>query len=98
VFFLVRVEDASGFPHRSRVDIIASVLSVAVKGAKKTHIMYKCNLSFGQLQTYLGILLDRGLLRVAESGRGGNPSVFQTTAEGRAFLRAYRDLQALLSA
>ena len=98
MFCLVRVDDESGFSHRSRVDIIASILSAAVGGAKKTHIMYKCNLSFGQLQTYLGILVERGLLRVAESGRGGNPSVFQTTDEGRAFLRAYRDLQALLSA
>ena len=98
MFRLVRVEDELGFSHRSRADIIASILRAAVRGAKKTHIMYRCNLSFGQLQTYLGILLDRGLLRVAESGRGGNPILFQTTAKGRAFLRAYRDLQALLAA
>jgi predicted transcriptional regulator len=79
------------------VDIIANILSEAAEGAKKTHIMYKSNLSFRQLQAYLDFLLDRGLLMRSESGGGGNPNLFQTTAKGRAFLQAYRDLKALLA-
>jgi predicted transcriptional regulator len=80
------------------VDIIANILQVAVEGAKKTHIMYGCNLSFGQLQTYLNFLLDRGLLKtVSETGGGGNPAFFQTTARGQSFLHVYHNLRGLLT-
>ena len=98
MFRLVRVEDESRFSHRGRVDIIANILREAAKGAKKTHIMYRSNLSFRQLQTYLDFLLDRGLLRRLERGSGGGSGLFQTTAKGQAFLRAYRDLEVLLAA
>jgi len=80
------------------VDIIANILSEANEGAKKTHIMYKSNLSFRQLQAYLDFLLDRGLLTMSEEGSEGNPNLLKTTAKGRAFLRAYRNLKALLTA
>ncbi len=84
--------------HRSQVDIIADILQVAVRGIKKTHIMYGCNLSFGQLQTYLGLLLDRELLRKdPENRKSGNPTFFQTTAKGQSFLKAHRNLRAALT-
>jgi len=80
------------------VDIIAAILQVAVRSTKKTHIMYGCNLSFGQLQTYLELLLDRGLLRInLENGNSGNPTSFQTTAKGHSFLKAHRNLRATLA-
>jgi predicted transcriptional regulator len=80
------------------VDIIADILQVAVRGIKKTHIMYGCNLSFEQLQTYLGLLLDRELLRVdSENGKSGSPTFFQTTAKGQSFLKAHRNLRAALT-
>jgi len=71
---------------------------VAVEGAKKTHIMYGCNLSFRQLQTYVDLLLDRGLLKADSETRGdGNPAFFQTTARGQNFLRVYQNLRVLLT-
>lgn len=80
------------------MDIIANILQVAVGGAKKTHIMYGCNLSFEQLETYLSFLLGRELLRVvSEKGGKGNPASFQTTAKGQDFLFAHRNLIALLT-
>jgi len=76
---------------------MANVLRVAVGGAKKTHIMYKCNLSFRQLQVYLDLLLDRGLLkRVSESREREEANLFETTKKGRAFLNAYRNIKVLL--
>jgi len=80
------------------MDIVASVLKEAVGGTKKTHIMYKCNLSFKQLQVYMDLLIDRGLLKVVEEGGSNDKGVFETTAKGEAFLHAYRNLNALLSA
>ncbi|RLI47218.1 hypothetical protein DRO69_01185 [Candidatus Bathyarchaeota archaeon] len=84
--------------HRSKIDIIADILQVAARGTKKTHIMYGCNLSFEQLQTYLNLLLDRGLLRVnAENEKCGNSTFFQTTARGHIFLKAHRNLREILT-
>jgi len=94
---LVQVKEKLSLLHRSRIDIIANVLRAALGGAKKTHIMYKCNLSFRQLQVYLDLLIDRGLLRkVSESGSSKEAKLFETTKKGRAFLDAYRNLRVLL--
>jgi len=81
------------------MDIVASILKEAVGGTKKTHIMYKCNLSFKQLQVYMDLLIDRGLLKTMLEKEGNNDKeVFETTVKGEAFLHAYRNLNALLSA
>jgi len=77
---------------------MANVLRVAVGGAKKTHIMYQCNLSFRQLQVYLELLVERGLLRkVSESGSSEEAKLFATTKKGRTFLSAYRNIKVLLT-
>lgn len=83
--------------HRSEVDIIADIRQVAVRRTKKTHIMYGCNLSFKQLQTYLDFLLDRELLRRNLENRSDEPTCFQTTAKGQSFLEAHRNLRAILT-
>jgi len=76
---------------------MANVLRAAVGGAKKTHIMYKCNLSFRQLQVYLNLLVDRGLLRRVPENEGSEEArLFETTKKGRAFLDAYRNIKVLL--
>ena len=75
---------------------MANVLQASVGGAKKTHIMYRCNLSFKQLQTYLDLLIDRKLLEVKSEGEGGNGSFYETTQKGRAFLRSYQSIEILL--
>lgn len=38
--------------YRSRVEIVADILEVASDGALKTHIMYKCNLSYKLLEQF----------------------------------------------
>jgi len=97
VFCLVEVKERLSLLHRSRIDIMANVLRVAAGGAKKTHIMYQCNLSFRQLQVYLDLLVDRGLLtKVSESGKSEEVNLFETTKKGRAFLNAYRNIKVLL--
>lgn len=81
------------------MDIIASILSAADERSRKTHIMYRCNLSFKQLHAYLSFLEDRQLLKsVRISSEGNNNSVvYETTGKGRAFLRAYSSIRSLLS-
>ena len=45
---------------RSSLEIIADMLRLGEAG--KTEIMYSVNMSYFQLQKYLGFLLDRGLI------------------------------------
>lgn len=94
VSHMVSVEKKVGFMHRGRMDIMAGILRVSRGGARKPHIMYRCNLSFRHLKTYLDFLTNSGLIReISKSGR----SVFETTDKGLQFLQAYSTLKALLS-
>ena len=82
---------------RSDVDIIASILGEAREGAKKTRIMYRCNLSHRQLQVYLKFLLDMNLL-MSISEEESKTDFYQTTTKGRSFLDAYCKLKELMRA
>jgi predicted transcriptional regulator len=72
--------------YRSRFDIIADMLSVVSGHAKKTHIMYGANLSYGLLQRYLAEITRSGLV-VYERKR----CYYVLTNKGRAFLGAYKE-------
>jgi len=65
---------------RSNIQIIADMLKVGEKGAGKTEIMYSANMSYTQIQKYLGFLINHGFIdRVSV----GNPHVhYQVTAKG----------------
>ncbi|NIR87682.1 hypothetical protein GWO13_09050, partial [Candidatus Bathyarchaeota archaeon] len=69
------------FRKRSDIDIVASILNEAHEGARKTRMMYRCNLSHRQLQVYLKLLLKMKLLAF-------NPDLYKTTAKGFEFLDA----------
>ena len=94
---LVQAEKEFGFTHRSRIDIIADILRVSVGGSMKTHIMYRCNLSYRQVQAYLNLLVERGFLRTVKETGSGETKLFETTAKGQAFLQTYQSLRALLT-
>jgi predicted transcriptional regulator len=80
--------------NRSRVEILGDILSVAKGGAKKTHLMYKSNLSFAQLHLYLTFLLQKELIdeRIEDETR-----IYFTTMRGLEFLRHYDELNELTS-
>jgi predicted transcriptional regulator len=70
---------------RSNIEIIADMLRVGENGAGKTEIMYSANMSYAQIQRYLGFLLSHGFInKVAVS----NPVVtYQVTDKGLGLLR-----------
>jgi predicted transcriptional regulator len=80
--------------HRGNLDIIADILGASDGGAKKTCLMYRCNLSFKQLKNYSSFLVGNGLLHVAKEE--ANDRTLQTTDKGKRFLRAYKNLKALM--
>jgi predicted transcriptional regulator len=73
--------------YRSRTDIAAAMLEIALDGAIKTRIMYKAFLSFPQLKEYLAVLEEKGLLDYISTDHE-----YRTTDKGRHFLKMYKDV------
>jgi predicted transcriptional regulator len=81
---------------RSDIAIIADILIVAKADTLKTHIMYKCNLSHRQLETYLNFLLEIGLLK-SHLNEENKARYYEITSKGLEFLMAYSKLKDLMS-
>ncbi len=83
--------------HRSRQKIINDILTVAKHGARKTHIMYRANLSYDQLNEYLSFLLDNGLIEKDADVEYEGAVMYKISAKGRQFLERYSQLQEILA-
>jgi len=71
---------------RSNIEIIADMLRVGENGAGKTEIMYSANMSYSQIQKYLGFLMSQGFITKVEVG---NPVVtYQVTEVGLKLLKS----------
>lgn len=75
---------------RNNLDIYSDILKIANCGAKKTQIVYKCNLNFKILDKYLTKLKEKKLLE--KKGR-----IYYTTPKGIDFVTQYEKLFAPLS-
>ena len=71
---------------RGKLEIIIDILSVAMKDAKKTEIVYKANLNFKRVGNYLPYLEEKGLIE-------NMGSEYKTTEKGKQFLRDYRKMK-----
>ena len=79
---------------RSNIEIIAEMLRIGENGAGKTKIMYNANLSYTQIQKYLGFLMGQGFIDKMEIG---NPSVtYQVTENGLKLLEGINSLMEML--
>jgi predicted transcriptional regulator len=81
--------------NRGYMEIIYSILEASMKGALKTHIMFKCNLNSRQLQLYVQFLVDKGLL-VRERASPSPKVEYKTSERGRTYMRAYEVLLELV--
>jgi predicted transcriptional regulator len=72
--------------NRGKIEIMADVLSLSTAAIKKTHIMYRANLSYEQTIHYLSELFSKGLI-VQDVADGA--LVYRTTEKGRALLACY---------
>ncbi len=79
---------------RSRLDIMTEILEIARGGAIKTHIMYKANLSFTQLNAYLTLLTETSLLEVVDKGE---KPFYKTTEKGFQYIQGHNRIKALLT-
>ena len=75
--------------NRGKIQIMGDVLALATSGIKKTHIMYRANLSYEQVHIYLGELIGKRLISQDVSSDG---VTYRTTTKGREFLLCYTHL------
>ena len=75
---------------RGWLEVVADILDAANKrgGVNKTRIVYKANLNFRRIESYLEILMEGGLIE-KHSAEG----LFKTTERGRDFLKRYREIR-----
>jgi len=67
--------------YRNKIKIVADILTVAKEGARKTHIIYRGNLSFKLANAYLDVAVRAGLIRFdSENGH------YFLTVKGKRFL------------
>ncbi|MBC8476926.1 MAG: hypothetical protein H8D49_01145 [Dehalococcoidia bacterium] len=79
---------------RSDVEIIADMLKVGENGSGKTEIMYSANMSYRQIQKYLGFLVASGFI---DKMKMGNPSVtYQVTDSGLKLLQLINNIKEML--
>jgi predicted transcriptional regulator len=79
--------------NRGKIQIMGDVLALGTSGIRKTHIMYKANLSYEQVHLYLGELIEKRLIAQDVSPDG---VVYRTTEKGREFLLHYTRLMDFL--
>jgi len=68
---------------RDDIEIIAEMLTLALKETKKTHLMYQTNLSYNQLVNYMDFLIKKDFLCVKNGSRG---KLYYITEKGKEFL------------
>jgi len=79
---------------RSNIEIIADMLKVGENGAGKTEIMYSVNMSYSQIQKYLGFLISQGFI---DKVNVGNPSVtYRVTDSGLSLLKSINKVREML--
>jgi predicted transcriptional regulator len=78
------------------MEMVCDILGVVSEGpTKPTHILYKANMSWKVLSSYLGYLLKRGLIE--KEDQGGKRSTYILTQKGRAILQLYDGLRLSLN-
>jgi len=71
--------------YRNRLKIIADILFIASRRAKKTQIMYQANLSYKLLCRYLSEVVDAGLVNFEDG------DCYVLTTKGKEFLNRHEE-------
>jgi len=74
---------------RSKLEITADILRVAVGGARKSHIVYQANLNFQIIKNYLIELINSGLLQSPTDGS----KLYVTTEKGLQYINYYEGMK-----
>lgn len=72
---------------RDKHDIAMTMLKAAKLPIQKTQLMYKARLSYDQLQRYLDLMIENGLIENCRiEGKRHNEILYKTTQKGLSFI------------
>ena len=80
--------------NRSRLEILYDIVTSANPSAKKTHVMWKANISFLVLDSYLNLALEKGLIRETNDEDEGR--LYRITPTGLRFISTFDKIKRLL--
>ena len=81
---------------RDKHDIAKAVLEAARTPIQKTQLMYKARLSFAQLNRYLDLMIESGLLENRRTDEGKyNGVLYKTTEKGYRFIESLESAERL---
>jgi predicted transcriptional regulator len=83
-----RVPEMLKSKRRDKLYIIVEILEISKEEVLKTQIMYRANLSFRQLNGYLGFMLKNELL---EKSLFNDKEIYKVTNRGLKFLQSYHE-------
>ena len=90
-------EDPLDQVRRSPLEMVCDILGVVSEGpTKPTHILYKANMSWKVLSSYLDFLTSSGMLD-KEDQEGGKRSTYRLTTKGKKVLSLYDGLRESLN-
>ena len=89
--------DAGGWSNRGWLEIIEFILSLCENGARKTHVMYRCNLNSKQINEYLNFLLECEMLEKIQEHPNSKRYIYKTRELGKKFISSYKQLAELFS-
>ncbi|MDQ3869856.1 MAG: hypothetical protein M3250_09930 [Thermoproteota archaeon] len=89
--------DTTGWSNRGWLEIIEFILSMCENGARKTHVMYRCNLNSKQINEYLNFLLDCGMLEKIQERPNSKRFIYRTSELGKNFIIRYKQLLELFT-
>lgn len=76
---------------RNELQIVYELVSLAYKQeCKKTHLMYKTNLSYVHFTKYLDFLITKGIL--AERDNNSNGTTYYVTDKGKKFVEEFKNV------
>ena len=79
------------------MEMVCDILAVVSEGpTKPTHILYKANMSWKVLTSYLSYLTTSGMVE-KEDEEGGKRSTYRLTIKGRQILGLYKGLRESLN-
>jgi len=77
------------------VDIVYDILISAMGGgAKKTHILYRANISSTQVESYFSALLAHNLIEKSHDLDGN--TIYRTTEKGMRFIECCEEIRSLI--
>jgi len=79
--------------NRGKIQIMADIVDLCKSGIRKTHIMYKGNLSYEQINRYLYELLEKELIT---QNLDDGVLTYRATEKGRTFLQYYNMMLSIL--